>query len=68
MSAIKDAIAAIREAMKLAGDVKNTGESLKALAGEVRDHEKRLIRLETKWETALEFATIKSDRVPKPIE
>jgi hypothetical protein len=58
MSAVQDGINAIRAALKLADDVKLTGESLKALAGEVRDHEKRIIRLEVKWETAMEFAKL----------
>jgi hypothetical protein len=58
MSAVQDGINAIRAALKLADDVKQTGESLKALAGEVRDHEKRIIRLETKWEVAMEFAKL----------
>ncbi len=63
MSAFKEAITAIRDAMKLTEDIKRTGESLKALAGEVKDHEKRIIRLETKWETAIEFANINKNRL-----
>lgn len=58
MSAVKEAISAIKEALKLAEDVKHVGESLKGLAVEVRDHEKRITRLEAKWETAIEFARI----------
>ena len=58
MSAVQDGINAIRAALKLADDMKQTGESLKALAGEVRDHEKRIIRLEVQWETAMQFAKL----------
>lgn len=58
MNALKEAIAAIKEALRLAEDVKHVGEGLKGLAAEVRDHERRITRLESKWETAMEFAKI----------
>ncbi len=53
MSAIGDAIGAIREALKLADDVKRTGETLKEVARELREHDRRITRLEAQWETAL---------------
>lgn len=59
-SAIKDAISALKTALKLADDVKLAGESLKAVAEELRDHDRRLTRLEAKWETAIELATIRA--------
>lgn len=62
MSAVRDTIGAIRDALRLAEDVKRTSENLKILALEVRDHEKRLIRLEAKWETAIELASTSSQR------
>jgi hypothetical protein len=52
VSALGDAIAAIREALKLADDVKRAGEALKQIAGELRDHDRRITRLEAQWETA----------------
>ena len=67
MSAVKDAIVAIREAMKLADEVRRAGESLKMLAEEMRDHEKRIIRLEAKWETAIEIAGMNTARQSKQI-
>jgi hypothetical protein len=36
------------------------GESLSGLAQEVRDHDRRLTRLEAKWETAMELAGMRS--------
>ena len=68
MSAVKEAITAIRDALKLADDVKRVGESLKSLASEVRDHDRRLIRLEAKWETAMEMAGIKGGHRTKRID
>jgi predicted RNase H-like nuclease (RuvC/YqgF family) len=53
MSAIGDAIGAIREALKLADDVRRTGETVKELARELREHDRRITRLEAQWETAL---------------
>jgi hypothetical protein len=56
VSAVTDAIGAIRDALKLSDDVKRAGEALKAISEQLRDHEHRIIRLETKWETAMEFS------------
>jgi hypothetical protein len=53
MSVIGDAVSAIKEALKLADDVKRTGETLKEVATELREHDRRLIRLETQWETVI---------------
>jgi hypothetical protein len=66
MSAVKDAITAIREALKLADDVKRVGETLKGVAQELREHDRRLTRLEAKWETAIEIATLRT--APRQIE
>ena len=59
MSVVGEALSAIREALKLADDVKRTGEMLKELAKEVRtelrDHDRRITRLEAQWQTALEL-------------
>lgn len=58
MKAIKDAIVAIRETLKLTDQIKHTGENLKMLASEVRSHERRIIRLAAKWETMIELINI----------
>ena len=53
------ALGAIREALKLADDVKRSGEMLKELSKEVRielrDHDRRITRLEAQWQTALDL-------------
>jgi hypothetical protein len=56
MSAIGDAISAIRDALRLSDEVKRVGDTLSSVAAELRDHDRRLIRLETRWETAMELA------------
>ena len=57
MSVVGEALGAIREALKLADDVKRCGETLKELSREVRlelrDHDRRITRLEAQWQTAL---------------
>lgn len=63
MSAVKEAITAIRDALKLADEVKQVGECLKGVAMELREHDRRLTRLEAKWETALELAGLRGGAI-----
>ena len=51
--------------MLLADKVQKVGETLERTAHVIEDHEKRLIRLEAKWETAIEIAAI--NRSPRKI-
>lgn len=68
MSVVKDAITAIRDALKLAEDVKRVGATLKELAGEVRDHDRRITRLEARLDTMIELAQVRSRSGPKQIK
>ena len=52
MSVLTQAIDAIKEALKLSDAVLRAGETLKDLAQEIRDHDRRITRLEAQWETA----------------
>ncbi len=56
MSVFGEAISAIKEALKLADDVKRTGETLKDIARELREHDRRITRIEAKWEAAVELS------------
>ena len=56
MSVFGEAIGAVKEALKLADDVKRSGETLKELARELRDHDRRITRIEAKWEAAVELS------------
>jgi predicted RNase H-like nuclease (RuvC/YqgF family) len=56
MSVFGEAIGAIREALKLADDVKRSGDTIKELSRELREHDRRITRLEAKWETAIEMS------------
>lgn len=55
MSVVGEALGAIREALKMADDVKRTGETLKELAKELREHDRRITRLEAQWQTAIDL-------------
>ncbi len=56
MSTISDTVAAIREVIKLTDDVKRAGETFKELAVEIREHDRRITRLEAQWDTALKLS------------
>jgi RecA/RadA recombinase len=56
MSVVSDTVNALKEALKLADDMKRTGEALKDIVREMRDHDRRLTRLEAQWETAMIFS------------
>ena len=59
MSVVSEALGAIREALKMADDVKRTGDTLKELSKEVRielrDHDRRIRTLEAKWQTVIDL-------------
>jgi SMC interacting uncharacterized protein involved in chromosome segregation len=57
MSVFGDALGAIKDALKLADDVKRVGQTLAEVSKELRSHDRRITRLEAKWETAVEIAS-----------
>ena len=52
MSALKDVLAAMKEVLLLTEKVEQAGKTLSELSGELREHDRRLIRLETMVEMA----------------
>ena len=60
MSVFGDAIGAIKEALKLADDVKRVGEALVEISKELRAQDRRITRLEAKWETAVEIVATRA--------
>jgi vacuolar-type H+-ATPase subunit D/Vma8 len=55
VSAVSEAITALKDALKLVDDVKRAGETIKELARELREHDRRITRLEAQWETAMQL-------------
>jgi hypothetical protein len=60
MSALSDAVAAIREVLTLTDDVKRAGETLKEISRELREHDRRITRLEAQWDTALKLSAARN--------
>jgi uncharacterized protein YukE len=52
MSVFSEAIAAVQSALKLSDELRRTSQELKEVAVELRDHDRRITRLEAQWETA----------------
>jgi uncharacterized protein YlxW (UPF0749 family) len=52
VSLLGQTLEAIKDAMKLADDVRRASEALRELTQEIRDHDRRITRLEAQWETA----------------
>lgn len=55
MSALSEAAKAIKEVLRLTDDVKRAGDVLKEISRELREHDRRITRLEAKWDTAMQF-------------
>lgn len=68
MSAIADAMRVIKDMLKLADDVQRVGETLKDVAAELREHDRRITRLEAKWQTAIELSATRAGRLLPPEE
>ena len=62
MSVFGEAIGAIREALKLADEAKRSGDTIKDLAKELREQDRRITRLEAQWETAIQLGGRRSSR------
>ena len=52
MSTLKDVVSALKEVMLLTDKVDRTGQMLSEISSELRQHDRRLIRLETMVEIA----------------
>jgi hypothetical protein len=52
MSVFSEAVAAVQAALKLSDELRRTSQELKDVAVELRDHDRRITRLEAQWDTA----------------
>jgi len=53
MSVFSEAVAAVQSALKLSDELRRTSQELKDVSLEMRDHDRRITRLEAQWETAI---------------
>jgi hypothetical protein len=58
MSIVADALKAVQQALQLSAKVDGLQQRMAELMIETRDHDRRLTRLEAKWEAAVELASI----------
>ena len=65
MSTLKDVISALKEVLLLTDKVDRAGMVLSEISGKLRDHDRRLIRLETMVEIS---RTRQANTKPKEIE
>lgn len=61
MSTLKDVISAMKEVLLLTDKVERTGNILTEISNELREHDRRLVRLETLVDVAKFQAQISSD-------
>ncbi|MCP4339261.1 MAG: hypothetical protein GY799_10320 [Desulfobulbaceae bacterium] len=61
MSTLKDVISAMKEVLRLTEKVERTGNVLTEISKELREHDRRLVRLETLVDVAKFQAQISSD-------
>jgi len=52
VSTLKDVVSALKEVLLLTDEMDRAGRMLSEISGELRDHDRRLIRLETLVEVA----------------
>ena len=67
MSAAGDAIKSMKDLLRLTDDVSRAGETLKQLRTELREHDRRITRLEAQWDTALQLSRL-GGQGPKALE
>ena len=67
MTIVSDAIKAVQQALLLAAKVDALQQKVADLVAETRDHDRRLTRLEAKWEAAVELSAIRTvtPRIPR---
>jgi hypothetical protein len=67
MSTLKDVISAMKEVLLLTDKVERTGNVLTEISKELREHDRRLVRLETLVEVAQAQAQLTNkSRIGKP--
>ena len=66
MSALKDVLDGIREVLRMSDQIKAAAETLKAVSAELREHDRRLVRLETMVEVAQANARSRLRPLPRP--
>jgi len=62
MSTLSEILNVLRKGLLMAEDLKRTSKNLDHLTEEVREHDRRITRLEAQWDTALKLSGGKERR------
>lgn len=62
MSAAGEALRLIKDVLRLADDVQRVGSTLGEISTELREHDRRITRLEAQWSTAMQIAALSGSR------
>jgi hypothetical protein len=58
VSVAGDALRLIKDVLKLTDDVQRVGSTLRDISTELREHDRRITRLEAQWSTAMQIAAL----------
>jgi hypothetical protein len=58
MTVLGEALRLIKEVLRLTDEMQRIGAALGDIAAELREHDRRITRLEAQWTTALQLATL----------
>jgi hypothetical protein len=56
-----EAVAAVQSALRLSDELRRTSQELKDVALEIREHDRRITRLEAQWETVALLSRMQLD-------
>jgi len=64
VTVVGEAFRLIKEVLKLTDEMQRMGSALADISAELRDHDRRITRLEAQWSTAMQLATVRKSLPP----
>jgi hypothetical protein len=58
MTVVGEALRVVKDVLKLTDDIQRLGIALSDISTELRDHDRRITRLEAQWATAMQIAAL----------
>ena len=58
MTVVSEALRLIKEVLKVTDEMQRMGAALGDISMELRDHDRRITRLEAQWATAMQLASL----------
>lgn len=66
MSTVSEALKAVREALLLADKVQRTADATLEISRELREHDRRITRIEAQWDTAMQLSAKRTRDIEGP--